>query len=313
VPDSVDAMPEPIERSDIEAAARLIGDHVRLTPIIDLGHVLSDDWRLILKLDQLQPTGSFKVRGAFNLLLSLAPNAVVAASGGNFGKAVAYVAERLGIPATVFVPATSPKEKTEAIARFGADVRLIDGYYDDALAESRAYAGSHGQFLAHAYDQREVMAGQGTMGLEVDSQVGGVSSVIVAVGGGGLIGGIASWFRGRVKVIGVEPVECPTLHAARANGGPIDVEVGGIAASSLGARRLGDHPWTANRWIHDSVLVTNASLVEAQQWLWDTCRLWVEPAAAATIAALRQGAVKPEKGEEVVVILSGANVAREGG
>jgi len=312
LPDSVELMPEPIQRSDIEAAARLIGEHVRLTPVIDLGHVLSDDWNLILKLDHLQPTGSFKVRGAFNLLLSLNPEAVVAASGGNFGNAVAYAAERLGIPATIFVPATSPREKTDAIARFGADVRLIEGFYDDALAESRLHAESQGQFLAHAYDQKEVMAGQGTVGMEVGNQVGGVSSVIAAVGGGGLIGGIASWFRGDVEVIGVEPVECPTLHTARAKGEPTEVDVGGIAASSLGASKLGAHPWTANQWIHDSVLVTDASLVEAQEWLWETCRLWVEPAAAATIAALRDGAVRPEPGAKVVAILSGANVARDG-
>jgi threonine dehydratase len=306
-------MPEPIQRSDIEAAARLIDDHVRLTPVIDLGHALSDDWNLILKLDHIQPTGSFKVRGAFNLLLSLNPEAVVAASGGNFGKAVAYAAERLGIPATIFVPATSPREKTDAIARFGADVRLIEGFYDDALAESRVHAESYGQFLAHAYDQKEVLAGQGTVGMEVGNQVGGVSSVIVAVGGGGLVGGIASWFRGDVEVIGVEPVECPTLHTARAKGKPTEVDVSGIAASSLGARKFGEHPWTANQWIHDSVLVKDASLVEAQEWLWETCRLWVEPAAAATIAALREGAVRPEPGAKVVAILSGANVARDGG
>lgn len=313
MPDSVDVMPGPIERSDIKGAARRIGDHVRLTPVIDLGHVLSDDWRLILKLDHLQPTGSFKVRGAFNLLLSLNPEAVVAASGGNFGKAVAYAAERLGISATIFVPAASPREKTDQIVRFGADVRLVDGYYDDALAASRVYAGSEGQFLAHAYDQKEVMAGQGTVGLEVDNQVGDVSSVIVAVGGGGLIGGISSWFQGDVKVIGVESMDCPTLHTARANGEPTEVDVGGNAASSLGAKRFGDYPWSANQWIHDSVLVTDASLVEAQEWLWETCRLWVEPAAAATIAALREGAVKPGSGEEVVAVLSGANVARDGG
>lgn len=260
-------------------------------------------------MDNVQVTGSFKARGAFNVLLSTRPEAVIAASGGNFGKAVAYAAERLDIPATIFVPASSPKEKTDAIARYGADVRIIDGYYDDALAASGEYAAATGYFVAHAYDQPEVMAGQGTVGHEISRQVDGISRVLVAVGGGGLIGGIASWFRGEVDVVGVETELCPTLYTARANGAPTEVEVGGTAASSLGARRLGEHPWTANQWISDSVLVSDASLIESQEWLWDQCRLWVEPASAATIAALREGRVRPSAGDNVVAVLSGANLA----
>lgn len=302
-------MPDPIERNDIEAAVDRIADFVRLTPTIDLGHVLSDDWKLILKLDNLQVTGSFKVRGAFNVLLSALPEEVVAASGGNYGKAVAYAAERLNIPATIFVPASSPKEKTEAIARYGADVKVIDGYYDDALAASHEYATATGHFVAHAYDQPEVMAGQGTVAHEIARQVDGVSMVLVAVGGGGLIGGSASWFRGEVDVIGVESELCPTLYTARANGAPTEVEVGGIAASSLGARKLGEHPWTSNQWISDSVLVSDASLIASQEWLWDQCRLWVEPASVTTIAALREGRVQPSAGDNVVAVLSGANLA----
>jgi threonine dehydratase len=302
-------MPEPIERSDIEAAAKRIAGFVRLTPTIDLGSVFSDDWKLVLKMEILQVTGAFKARGAFNILLSVHPEAVVAASGGNFGKAVAYAAERLGIPATIFVPASSPKEKLDAIARFGADVKVIDGYYYDALAASQEYAEATGHFAAHAYDQPEVMAGQGTVAYEIGDQVDGVTSVLVAVGGGGLIGGTASWFRGEVEVIGVESELCPTLHAARANGAPIEVEVGGIAASSRGARKLGEHPWTANQWIEGSVLISDRSIVDAQDWLWDQCRLWVEPASAATIAALREGQIRPDPGEVVVAVLSGANLA----
>ncbi|MEX1093127.1 MAG: serine/threonine dehydratase [Acidimicrobiia bacterium] len=301
-------MPEPIERNDIEAAADRIAGFVRWTPTIDLGRILSDDWKLILKLENLQVTGSFKVRGAFNVLLSARPEEVVAASGGNFGKAVAYAAERLSIPATIFVPASSPKEKTEAIARYGADVRVIDGYYYDALAASQEYAEATGHFVAHAYDQPEVMAGQGTVAYEIGRQVEGASTVLVAVGGGGLIGGTASWFRGEVDVIGVESELCPTLHTARAQGAPTEVEVGGIAASSLGARKLGTHPWTANQWIAGSVLVSDASTLAAQEWLWDQCRLWVEPASATTIAALREGHFKPSPGEAVVAVLSGANL-----
>ncbi len=304
-------MPDPIERTDIEAAADRIEGFVRLTPTIDLGNIFSDDWKLLLKLDNLQVTGSFKARGAFNVLLSARPEAVIAASGGNFGKAVAYAAERLGIPATIFVPASSPKEKTDAIARYGADVRVIDGYYYDALAASQQYAEVTGHFVAHAYDQPEVMAGQGTVAYEIGRQVDGVSLVLTAVGGGGLIGGTASWFRDEVDVIGVESELCPTLHAARAHGAPIEVEVGGIAASSLGARKLGAHPWAANHWIASSVLVSDASILNAQEWLWDQCRLWVEPASGTTIAALRDGHVKPTPGEVVVAVLSGANLAMD--
>lgn len=302
-------MPQPIERSDIEAAAKRIAGFVRLTPTIDLGSILSDDWKLVLKLETLQVTGAFKVRGAFNVLLSARPEAVIAASGGNFGKAVAYAAECLGIPATIFVPASSPKEKTDAIARFGADVRVVDGYYYDALAASQKHADATGHYVAHAYDQREVMAGQGTVAHEIGGQVDGVTSVLVAVGGGGLIGGTASWFRGEVDVIGVESELCPTLHTARAHGAPTEVEVGGIAASSLGARKLGEHPWTANQWIERSVLVDDRSIVAAQEWLWDQCRLWVEPASATTIAALRDGQIRPASGDVVVAVLSGANLA----
>lgn len=312
-PDSVLVMPDPIERSDIEAAADRIASFVRLTPTIDLGNILSDDWKLSLKLDNLQVTGSFKVRGAVNVLLSVRPQEVVAASGGNYGKAIAYAAERLNIPATIFVPASSPKEKTDAVARFGADVRVIDGFYSDALAASQEYAEDTGHFVAHAYDQPEVMAGQGTVAYEVARQVDGVSTVLVAVGGGGLIGGTASWFRSEADVIGVESELCPTLHAARANGAPTEVEVGGIAASSLGARKLGEHPWSANQWIASSVLVSDASIVSAQEWLWDQCRLWVEPASAITVAALREGHVTPAPGEVVVAVLSGANLAIGGG
>ncbi|CAN5761406.1 threonine/serine dehydratase [soil metagenome] len=309
-PDSVLVMPDPIDRNAIEAAADRIAGFVRLTPSIDLGNLLSGDWTLILKLDNLQVTGSFKARGAFNVLLSARPQEVVAASGGNFGKAVAHAAERLNIPATIYVPASSPKEKTDAIARYGADVRVIDGYYADALAASQEYADANGNFVAHAYDQAEVMAGQGTVAHEIGWQVEGVSSILVAVGGGGLIGGTASWFRGEVDVIGVESELCPTLYAARAHGTPTEVEVGGIAASSLGARRLGEHPWTANQWISSSVLVSDASILDAQAWLWDQCRLWVEPASAITIAALRDGHVQPSRGEVVVAVLSGANLTR---
>lgn len=297
-------------REEIEEAARRIRPYIRHTPVVELGPILSKEWNLALKLDHLQPTGSFKVRGAFNLLLnSDLGQGVVAASGGNFGRAVAYAASRLGATSTIFVPESSPPEKTGAIARYGADVRLVPGFYDDALAASSEFALSNGGFQAHAYDHRLVVAGQGTAALEVGAQVDAVSSVMVAVGGGGLIGGIASWFRDDIGVVAVEPELSASLHHARVAGRPVPVDVGGVAVSSLGARQVGEYPWAANKWIDQSHVVTEPAIEEAQVWLWDNVRLWVEPAAAVPIAALLTGTHTPSAGETVVAIVSGGNVA----
>lgn len=275
-----------------------------------LGNALSDDWSLALKLENLQVTGAFKARGAFNLLLTTAPDSVVAASGGNFGKAVAYAAEALGIPATIFLPESSPPEKIDAIAAYGADLRLVPGFYDQALEASQTFAAANeGSFLAHAFDQHEVVAGQGTIATELAIQVPDASTVLVPVGGGGLIGGIASWYQGTARVIGVETNGCASLYQARQHGSPTDVEVSGIAASALGARRIGDHTWTANSWIDDSLLVDEPSIQQTQVWLWEQCRLWVEPAAAVGIAAIRDGRYVPEKGSFVVAVISGGNVS----
>lgn len=254
------------------------------------------------------------MRGAFNLLKSHdVSTGVVAASGGNFGKAVAYAARELAVPAVIFVPDTSPQEKIGQIAKYGAEVHVVDGYYDDALAASHEYVEGKGGYFAHAYDQAEVMAGQGTLGRELVSQVSNVSTILVAVGGGGLIGGIASWVRDDVRLVAVEPVGCPSLHEARKAGGPVIAPVGGVASSSLGAAKVGDHTWVANRWIDESVLVDDDAILEAQRWLWENSRLWVEPAAASTIAALLTGTVEPGPDETVVAVLSGANVALEDG
>jgi threonine dehydratase len=300
-----------VSRDDIRAATGRIEPHVRRTPVAELGDVLGSGFRLSLKLDSMQPTGSFKVRGAFSFLTSVEvpPVGVVAASGGNFGLAVAYAAHRLGHKATVFVPATSPEEKIGRIAGYGAEVRVIDGFYPDALEASLAWGAESGALMAHAYDQHEVVAGQGTCGLEISEQVPDVGSVLVAVGGGGLIAGIASWFRDEAKVVGVESEGCPTLNAARTAGQPVRVEVGGVAASSLGASLLGDHAWEANRWIDGSLLVSDEEILAAQGWLWDTCRVLAEPAACVTIAALLTGRYVPESGEHVVAVISGANTA----
>jgi threonine dehydratase len=300
-----------VSRDDIQAAAGRIGRYVRRTPVAELGDVLGSGWWLTLKVDSMQPTGSFKVRGAFSFLTSadVPPVGVVAASGGNFGLAVAHAASRLGHKATIFVPATSPEEKIGKIAGYGADVRVIDGFYPDALEASLAWGAESGALMAHAYDQHEVVAGQGTCGLEIGEQLTDAGSVLVAVGGGGLIGGIASWFRDDAKVVGVESEGCPTLHAARAAGGPVRVEVGGVAASSLGASLLGDHAWKANRWIDESLLVSDEEILAAQRWLWDTCRVLAEPGACATLAALLTGEYRPDPGEHVVAVISGANTA----
>ena len=300
-----------VSRGDIGTTASRIAGRIRRTPAADLGDVLSSGYQLSLKLDSMQPTGSFKVRGAFSLLTASEVPAVgvVAASGGNFGLAVAYAANQLGHRSTVFVPESSPREKIERIEQFQSEVRVIPGFYNQALEASRVWALDRGALEAHAFDQAEVVAGQGTCGREISEQVTDVTSVLVAVGGGGLIGGVASWFREDAVVVGVEPELCPTLHAARAAGGPVDVEVGGVAASALGASRVGEHAWFANRWIDDSVLVSDDEIMTAQRWLWETCRVSAEPGACAPIAALLAGRYQPVPGERVVAIISGANTA----
>lgn len=232
---------------------------------------------------------------------------VVAASGGNFGAAVAYAAHVLGRLATIFVPETSPPAKIDRIRRHGADVRVIPGFYDQAREASEAHAIESGAYQAHAYDQREVVAGQGTIAMEIADQAE-PDVVLVAVGGGGLIAGVSSWFGDDVTVVAVEPETCNCFNAALAAGNPVDVEVSGVAVSSLGARRVGDHCWAAREGIDRSVLVDDDAIVDAQRWLWSEARLVVEPAAATPLAALRTGAVRPEPGARVVALLSGANL-----
>ena len=299
-------------RTDIEdAAARIVG-YVRRTPVLELLRGVGDAAaQITLKLDLLQPTGSFKVRGAFSRLLAATPRPerVVAASGGNFGLAIAHAASELGIAADIFVPESSPPAKVDRLRRQGAAVHVIPGHYADALEASKAWVEGNDALFAHAYDQLDVVAGQGTCGMEMAAQIPDADTVLVAVGGGGLIAGIASWYRGDVTVIGVETEGTPTLHAARHAGGPVDVEVGGLAVSSLGSKRLGDIAWdVSQRWIEDSILVSDESTAAAQHWLWDNCRLAVEPGAATPLAALLSGAYTPEEGENVAVLVCGANV-----
>lgn len=277
--------------------------------MLDIGNDISSEYEVSLKLEHTQVTGSFKPRGAFSLLTSAeVPDAgIVAASGGNFGIAAGYAANALGHRATVFVPATSPSEKIDRIATYGADVRVIDGYYDEALAASAEFARESGAFVAHAYDQFEVMAGQATLAME-SLQQAKADEFIVAVGGGGLIGGIAAWCMNDFAVHAVEPASCNSLNASINAGKQVEVQVSGVASSSLGARTVGDHPWAARNWINSSALVDDDAIVTAQKWLWAHYRLVVEPAAATTIAGLQTGAVRPQKGSRVVAVLSGGNV-----
>jgi threonine dehydratase len=265
-----------------------------------------------LKLEQLQCAGSFKARGAFtNLLLREVPAAgVVAASGGNHGVAVAYAAHRRGVPAKIFVPTVSAPAKIERIRSLGADLVVTGERYADALAAAEAWVRSSGAMSVHAFDQRETLLGQGTLALELAGQAGDLDTVLVPVGGGGLIAGIASYFAGTVRVIGVEPDGAPTLTRARAEGRPADAPAGSVAADALAPRRVGElvFPITQS-FVKDVVLVDDTSILAAQQALWQALRIAAEPAASVGIAALLSGAYKAAPGEHVAVVISGANMA----
>jgi threonine dehydratase len=300
-----------VERADIVAARDRIREHVRWTPVVETGPgAFALDAPITLKLELLQHTGSFKPRGAFNkMLASDVPDAgVVAASGGNFGLAVAYAAGSLGHRAEIFVPDTSPATKIDRIREMGADVRVIPGYYHEASVAALARQAETGALAMHPFDQPEVVAGGGTIGLELSEQVPDADTVLVAVGGGGLIAGIASWFRGDVRVVGVEPEGCPTLHAALAAGEPVDVEVGGVAADSLGPRRVGRIAFAAARaWVDRVVLVPDEAIIEGQRRLWRDVHMVAEPGGAASLAALIADAYRPTPRERVVVVVCGAN------
>jgi len=289
---------------DVDRAAELIAGRVRRTPVVEHGP-------LLLKLELLQHAGSFKTRGAFNRVLS-APEVpaagLIAASGGNHGAALAYVGSTLGIRTEIFLPATSPALKRRNIERFGADVRVVDGYYDDAQAAADERRAETGAMEVHPYDHVATVAGQGTMGRELDAQVDGIETILVAAGGGGFIAGQAAWFGSRVRIVSVEPESSQCLRAARSAGRPVEVEVSGVASDSLGARRLGDVPWSlVRRFVDEAVVVTDDSIRAAQAELRDEFRLYAEPGGAAALAAIRIGAYRPAPGERVVVVVCGAN------
>ena len=301
------------ERAEIERAAERIAGHVRRTPILevrgdDLG--LASSAPLWCKLESLQVAGSFKARGAFmNLLTRPIPKeGVVAASGGNHGVAVAYAAMRLGIPATIFVPSVAAPKKLESIRSSGAQLHIVGDRYADALEASVEFANRTGALAIHAFDQRETVLGQATVGLELEQQVR-VETLIVPIGGAGLIGGIAAWYAGRVRIIGVEPEDAPTFTRALEAGEPVDAPAGGIAADALAPRRVGVLPFEiARRYVERVVLVTDDDMRHAQQALRRATNLVAEPAGAAALAALLAGRYARREDERVACLVSGGNV-----
>jgi threonine dehydratase len=300
-----------ISRTEIQDAGRRIATHVRRTPVMALEEkAFGIDARIFFKLECLQHTGSFKPRGAFNCILSsnIGESGVIAASGGNHGAAVAYAAHNLGHRAEIFVPVITPKNKVERLRQYGAAVTITGNSYSEALAASRERAVQSGAVAIHAYDDARVLAGQGTLGMELEEQVRGLDSVLIAVGGGGLIGGVAAWYQDRVRVVGVEPERAPTLHKSLAAGQVVDVDTGGVAADSLGARRVGELMFPiAQKFVPHSLLVSDEQIIQAQGALWHHLRLIAEPGGATAFAALLSGAYKIYPGERVGVVLCGSN------
>ncbi len=307
-----------LNRTTISETWSRIQPWVRTTPLLDLQ---TPGGLAQLKLECLQLGGSFKVRGAFNRLLSaradpqlnasLKHAGVAAASGGNHGIAVATAAAALQVPAHIFLPATAPKAKVDALHRIGAQVVQTGERYADALAACRQYQQSTGAIDCHAYDQLETLQGQGTVAAEWQQQAAQqpLDTLLVAVGGGGLIGGIAAWYAGQTKVVAVESEGCPTLHQALKVGSPVDCAVNGLAADSLGATQIGALGFeVAQRYVSANVLVPDTDIAAAQRWVWQHCRLASEPGGATALAALLSGHYQPAKGERVGVLMCGANV-----
>ena len=300
-----------VGRRAIEEVRELIRPYVRVTPVLEVNgkDFGLADFRIVLKLELLQHSGTFKARGAFtNLLTRKIPSVgVVAASGGNHGAAVAYAAMRLGVPAKIFVPTVSSPEKVARIRAYGADLAIVGDRYADALAASETWIAQTDALSVHAYDQTETLLGQGTLGMEFAEQVT-VDTVLVSVGGGGLIGGVAAWFAGSVKVVGVEPELAPTLTEALKAGRPVDAPAGGIAADSLAPRRVGELMFPiARAHVARVVLVSDEAIRRAQDALWSVVRIVAEPGGAAAFAALLGGIYVPAAGERVGVVVCGGN------
>lgn len=306
-------MTGPIDRERIAAIEPVIRPYIRRTPVIE---VAGEDLgvagiTLLIKLELMQQAGSFKARGAFaNLLLREVPAAgVVAASGGNHGAAVAHAARVLGVPARIYVPTISTPAKVERIRATGATLMLVGERYADALAASEAWAASSGALPVHAFDQAETMLGAGTLGLELEAQIGVPDAVLAAVGGGGLIGGTAAWFGGRTRVIGVEPELAPTLAYALRAGAPVDAPAGGIAADSLAPRQIGQHVFPIAQRYVESVLVEDDAIAAAQRVLWSTLRVAAEPGGATALAAVLSGRARFPAGARIAIVVSGGNTS----
>ena len=301
-----------IAREGIAEAERIIRPYIRRTPVVavdgaDFGLEGRD---LRFKLELLQHGGSFKARGAFtNLLTRDLPRAgVVAASGGNHGVAIAFAAMKLGVPAKIFVPSVASKEKTDRIRACRAELVIAGERYAEALAASEEWVAQSGAMAVHAYDQQETLLGQGTVGLEFEEQAPDLDTLLVAVGGGGLIGGVAAWYGGRIKIVGVEPEAAPTLANALRAGRPVDSEAGGIAADSLAPKRVGELMLPiAQAYVSGVVLVTDKAIEQAQIELWKVLRLATEPGGAAAFAALLSRRYQPRSTERVGVLVCGGN------
>jgi threonine dehydratase len=303
---------EQVTRETIAGMEPLIRPYIRRTPVMEVNAADFGlrDARLTLKLELLQHAGSFKPRGAFANLLTrqVPPAGVVAASGGNHGVAVAYAASRLEKPATIFVPSVASPEKMERIRGLGAKLLVAGERYADALAASEEWRAQYGAMKVHAYDQLETLLGQGSVGLEMEQQAPELDSLLVAVGGGGLIGGVAAWYAGRVKVIGVEPETAPTLTYALRAGKPVDSPAGGLAADSLAPKQVGQLMFPiAQKFVGDVILVTDDEICQAQDALWKFARMLPEPGGAAAFAALLSGKYQPRHSERVGVLVCGGN------
>lgn len=315
-----------VTRDRITATLEVIAPYIRRTPVLA---VKGEDFdcegpngcsdlkglELQFKLELLQHSGSFKARGAFTNLLTreVPPAGVVAASGGNHGAAVSYAAMKLGKPAKIFVPTITSPAKLDRMREYGAELVIGGDRYADALAASEAWVAKSGALAIHAYDQIETLLGQGTLGLELEEQVPDLDTLLVAVGGGGLIGGIAAWCAGRVKIIAVEPEKAPTLYKAFEAGKPVDAEAGGIAADSLAPKRVGELMFPlAQRYVERAVVVTDEAIQDAQRVLWKTLRIAAEPGGAAAFSALLSGRYKPQTGERVGIVVCGGNTTTLG-
>ncbi|MGH6789968.1 MAG: threonine/serine dehydratase [Pseudolabrys sp.] len=301
-----------ISRERIAATEALIRPYIRRTPTlsVDLADFALPARPVHLKLEFLQHTGSFKVRGAFTNLLTRggASTGVAAASGGNHGAAVAYAAMRLGVPATIFLPRVTSPAKVELIKRYGAELVVAGERYADALAASERFVQEKNVLAIHAFDQVETLLGQGTVGVEIERDGPAIDTLLVAVGGGGLIGGIAAWFASKIKIVAVEPEGAPTLARALAAGHPVDAPAEGIAADSLAPKQVGRLMFPiAQKFVERSVLVSDDDIRAAQRALWDATRIVCEPGGAASFAALLSGKYAPAADERVGVLVCGAN------